>query len=261
MTKLVSVLKRLILPPTGLILIGCISFFGLGGRWDGWAKAGVAISLAGLYVLSTPLVSMTLLNKLEKQYRQVTSEELAGALKGQRGVAIVVLDSGRDRNGTESEDDDTPNQVTLARLAVAARAHRATGLPILVSGDGAGPLMADSLREDFDVPVRWIEPESHDTAANARLSAVILKAENVRHVVLVTHAWHMPRAVDSFHRTGLRVTPVPTAMTTAGRQDIGLFSVLPSAFGLSASYLFYHELLGRFWYRIRYGPAPQLPTA
>lgn len=260
MTRFAKILKSFLLPPSGLILLGCISFFGLGGRWDGWAKAGLAVSLAGLYVLSTPLVGVSLLHKLETQYRQVSSDELATALRGQRGVAIVVLDAGRSGNGTESEDDDRVNRDTLERLAVAARAHRATGLPILVSGDGAGPLMADCLREDFQVPTRWIEADSHTTSANAQLSAEILKAENFRHVVLVTHAWHMPRSVEAFRRTGLRVTPVPTAVTSAGRQDIGPFSLLPSASGMSASYWFYHELLGRIWYRIQYGPAPQSPT-
>lgn len=260
MTRFASIVKRLVLPPAGLILLGCVAFFGLGGRWDAWAKAGLAVSLVGLYVLSTPAVGVTLLHKLETQYRQVSPEEIAGALKGQRGVAIVVLDAGRSRNGTETEDDDRVSPLTLERLAVAARVHRATGLPILVSGNGSGALMADSLRDDFQVPTRWIEPESHNTAANATRSAEILKAEDFRHVVLVTHAWHMPRSVDSFHRTGLRVTPVPTAVTSTGRQETGFFSLLPSELGMSASYWFYHELLGRLWYRIQYGPAPQSPT-
>lgn len=260
MARPVHVLKRILLPPAGLLLLGCISFFGLGERFDGWAKTGVAVSLFGLYALSTPLVGLTFLRQLETQYRQIPTEELAAALQGRRGVALVVLDAGRSKNGTEDEADDTPSGMTLERLATAARVHRATGLPILVSGNGAGTLMADSLRNDFGVPVRWIEPESHDTAANARRSAEILKEDGVGHVVLVTHAWHMPRSVEAFRRTGLRVTPVPTVLTAGGAQEMGLMSLLPSELGLSASYWFYHEVVGRLWYRLRYGPAPQSPT-
>lgn len=257
--RITSLLKRLVLPPAGLLILGCISWFGLGGRFDAWAKTGVAVSLVGLYVLSTPVVGLWLLHRLETQYRQVAPAELAAALGGRPHVAIVVLDAGRASNGTETEDDDAPGRQTLERLAVGARVHRATKLPILVSGNGAGALMADCLRNDFNVPVRWVEPDSHDTAANAQLSAALLKADGVRHVILVTHAWHLPRAVESFRRTGLRVTPVPTAVTSEGRHGLTLLSFLPSELGMSASYWFYHETVGRLWYRLRYGPAPQSP--
>ena len=253
------ILKRLLLPPAGLVLLGCVSWLGLGGRWDGWAKAGLAFSLVGLYVLSTPIVGLSLLRKLETQYRQVTPTELGEALARNRQVAIVVLDAGRASNGTETEADDAVGAFTLERLALAARVHRATRLPILVSGNGAGSLMAGSLRDDFQVPTRWIEPESHNTAANASLSAELLRADGVSHILLVTHAWHMPRSVEAFRRTGLRVTPVPTTVTASGRQELGAMSFLPSEFGLSASYWFYHETVGRLWYRVRYGAAPQSP--
>lgn len=254
-----GVLKRILLPPAGLVFLGCLSFLGLGGRWDAWARAGLAISLLGLYVLSTPVVGLSLLRKLENQYRQITPQELAEALGGRQHVAIVVLDAGRARNATESTSDDAASSLTLERLALAARVHRATGLPILVSGNGAGALMADCLREDFQVPVRWIEPDSHNTAANAERSASLLRADGFRHVVLVTHAWHMPRSAAAFRRTGLRVTPVPTAVTSTGRQETGLMSLLPSELGMTASYWFYHEVVGQLWYRLRHGPAPQSP--
>ncbi|MDA8019717.1 MAG: YdcF family protein [Thermoanaerobaculia bacterium] len=250
-------LKRLFLPPAGLLILGCVAWLGLGSRWDPWAKAGLAFSLLGLYVLSTPLVGLSLLRRVETQYPQLRPDELAESFSGRSDVAIVVLDAGRVSNGTDSEADDAPSSLTLERLALAARAHRATGLPILVSGNGAGPLMADSLREDFRVPVRWIEPISHDTAANATRSAAILQAEGFDHVLLVTHAWHMPRSAEAFRRTGLGVTPVPTAITGTGRQELGLISLLPSEFGMSSSYWYYHETVGRLWYRLRHRPTTE----
>lgn len=256
MSAFALVMKKLVLPPTVLILIGCVSFFALGTRWDGWARAGLALSLVGLYVLSTPVVGLSLLDKLESQYRQVGTDELAGFFDGRSDAAIVILDAGRASRGTEDETDDVVGAHTLERLAWGARIQRATGLPVLVSGNGAGALMADSLRSDFGVPTRWIESQSHDTAANARLSAEILKAEGFRHVILVTHAWHMPRSVASFQRTGLQVTAAPTATTGSGRQELGWSSFLPSELGMSASYWFYHETLGKLWYRLRYGGAP-----
>ena len=52
--------------------------------------------------------------------------------------------------------------------------------------------MRQSLEEEFGVPVRWIEPESRNTHENAVRSAEILRAEGIREVVLVAHAFDMP---------------------------------------------------------------------
>ncbi|WP_341648475.1 YdcF family protein [Thauera humireducens] len=97
-----------------------------------------------------------------------------------------------------------------------ARLARTTGLPLLVSGGGIGNetaeavLMKSALEEDFGLTVRWAEARSRDTRENALFSAQILREADVRHVLLVTHAMHMPRAQAAFESAGLIVTPAPT---------------------------------------------------
>ncbi|HAK93275.1 MAG TPA: YdcF family protein, partial [Massilia timonae] len=98
------------------------------------------------------------------------------------------------------------------RLRYAAHLHRRTGLPILVSGGAPGPgamsladAMAAALREDFGVPVRWVEGRSRNTAENAMFSAALLRPEKVGRVLLVTDAMHMERARTVFQRGGLQV--------------------------------------------------------
>ena len=105
---------------------------------------------------------------------------------------------------------DLVGPVTLMRLRAAARLHRETGLPVLVSGgapDGPGEsearLMARSLKEDFGITARWLEEQSTNTAGNAILSAPLLHEANVRRILLVTDAVHMPRARWAFERVGL----------------------------------------------------------
>ena len=66
--------------------------------------------------------------------------------------------------------------------------------------------MAQSLTDDFRTPPRWVEAKSADTWENARFSADILRAEGITSVYVVTHAWHMRRAVLAFQGTGLTVT-------------------------------------------------------
>jgi len=69
--------------------------------------------------------------------------------------------------------------------------------------------MADSLRDDFGVTVRWQEGESRTTWENAEFSAKMLLPEGVKRIVLVTQAWHMPRAVWSYQQAGFEVVPAP----------------------------------------------------
>src|SRR3546814_19898055 len=87
--------------------------------------------------------------------------------------------------------------------------------------------MQITLERDFGVEVRWTESESTSTWTNARLSAAKLRAAGIRRFYLVTHAWHMPRALLAFAGTGLEAVPAPPGF--APRSDVGWVAVLPSA--------------------------------
>ena len=69
--------------------------------------------------------------------------------------------------------------------------------------------MADSLHDDFGVTVRWQEGRSRTTWENAQFSAEVLLPEGIKRVVVVTQAWHMPRAVWSFQKAGFEVVSAP----------------------------------------------------
>lgn len=62
-----------------------------------------------------------------------------------------------------------------------------------------------------------------DTADNARLSAAMLKAEDIERIVLVTHAFHMPRARQLFAAEGLSVAAAPTDFRGRNRQPLTVF--------------------------------------
>jgi uncharacterized SAM-binding protein YcdF (DUF218 family) len=197
-------------------------------------------------VLSMPLTAHFLLSHWERPPSAATTGSAA---------AIVVLGGGKSHDAPEYSGD-TVRGATLLRLRYAAHLQRQTGLPVLVSGgspegstQSEAELMQRTLQNEFSVPVRWVEGDSANTLENASFSYRMLAAENIRTIHLVTHAWHMPRAQLVFEAAGFRVIPAATAYTT--RYQMTVLDFLPSAEALRDSALFFHEVIGIVWYRLR----------
>jgi len=240
------VAKRLLLPPGGLLLAASA------GAFLTWAEqpAGLFLlpaSLAALWLLATPAVARRLLATLDRFPPVATDEP-----RRRPPAAIVVLDGGR-RPDAREVGGDWVNAATLERLAHGAWLHRRLGLPLLVSGDGAGELMARALGRSFGVAVRWLETRSRTTQESAVACARRLRASGIDHAYLVSHFWHLPRAAAAFRRAGLELTPAPVGLAGVERGAGGVLALLPSARAVEDSYLALHEHLGRLWYRLRYG--------
>lgn len=241
---LTQMLAAFLQPPGSLILLilGGLVLYRARPRI---ARLILAGGLAGLYLASMPVVADFLLRHWEAPPAGMTAE---------RAQAIVVLGGGRYRNASEY-GGDTVSAATLVRLRYAARLQRMTGYPVLVSGgspDGGideAQTMRQALEQDFAVPVRWAETGSDDTWQNARLSRRLLQSEGIGTILLVTHAWHMPRARLAFEQSGFRVIPAPTAHTE--NKSLSILDFMPDARALRSSSLYFHEIIGMFWYRLR----------
>jgi uncharacterized SAM-binding protein YcdF (DUF218 family) len=249
MFLLKKLLTALILPPTGPLLL---AFFGLwltrsnSRRWrnGGWWLA--TISLLGLLVLSLPIVGTALMAPLEP-YPPITPAQL------KRVQAIVIL-GGDSYFGAPEYGGDTVGHATLERLRYGARLARECGLPLLVTGGAPfggrpeGESMREALERDFNVKVRWVEAASRDTAENASLSAPMLKAAGITRIALLSHGWHLPRAIPLFEREGLTVIAAPTAFSD--KSPALVEDLLPGG-GLRRSRLALHEYLGQLYNRLK----------
>ncbi|WP_207537001.1 YdcF family protein [Sabulicella rubraurantiaca] len=242
--SLQAALTALVLPPLGFVLLAAL--LALWGRRG--ARIAAAACAGAVLILAMPFTSTWLLVVASRDKRPVP-ETPPGA--------IVVLGAEAAR-GVEGPEVGT---LTLERLRAGAGLHRATELPVLVTGGVVSPntppiatLMARSLGRDFGIPVRWEEHEAGDTASNARASAALLKREGLDTVLLVTHGWHMPRARDSFVRAGMQTHPAPVRRqlpadgTTAG-------DWVPRPDHLLDSWYALREMLGRAVYAVRDGGA------
>ncbi|HJV53342.1 MAG TPA: YdcF family protein [Noviherbaspirillum sp.] len=242
-------LSALLLPPLNLLLLCALGLL-LRRRLP---RLGVALSVLSLLLLaliSTPAGALLLATPLENRSAALTSAKNTGA------QAIVVLGGGRIWHAPEYGGRDLPKPIPLLRLRYAAQLQRETGLPVLVSGgapDGASEseaaVMARSLREDFAVPVRWIEGASDDTRQNAELSARLLRAAGVRRILLVTDSLHMPRAQTLFMQAGMDVVAAPASLL--GRGPLLVTDFLPDGEGLNRAHYAMHEWLGIAWNGIK----------
>ena len=244
--ELTNATARLVLPPGVFILLALIGLAMVRSRMR--FGAGLALfSVLALCTLSIPVVSRSLVQSLEIPYADPAEDRSPGA--------IVVLGGGSYHRAPEY-GADTVSAASLERVRYAAYLHKRIGKPILLtSGNPAGGAtseaeqMKSALRE-FGVSAKWVEARSNNTFENARMSQQVLRKAGIQSVYLVTHAWHMPRARMAFERAGLHVVPAPTAYRTS--PHLTLLDFLPSASGLKDSYIFFHEVMGTVWYRLKF---------
>ncbi len=243
----------ILLMPPGIVVVLTLVGLLLWRRSHYAGTALIGIGAGALLVLSLPVTGIALLGRLEDG---VTVLPIVDASLRARAEAIVVLGGGRDIDAPEY-GGDTVNAATLERLRYAARLQRATGLPLLVSGGSVfgeavpeAELMRRALLEDFQIRPAWVEARSRTTYENALYARAILEAAGITRVLLVTHAWHMPRAVWAFHQAGLEVLMAPTSFSSAYASRTVL-DWLPTARGLFLSSRALHEQIGLVWYRWR----------
>lgn len=239
-------MKAFLLPPLNLIVLALV-LVALRRRLGWPRRLPWIVTAIAAYLVCTPIVGENLL-RLHQSYPPLTLRDPSDA-----PGAIVVLSAGyRDRapdaGGTRLDG------LSLTRVLYGDAVQTATGLPILVTGgqirERAPPIaavMAGFLRTRMNAEVAWVEARARTTWENARESAAMLRADGVDHAYLVTHAWHMPRAVHAFRHHGIRVTPAPTGFV--GGTDVDPGSVLPSHAGLRDSYYAFHEVFARLAYR------------
>ena len=243
---MLTIIKYAVLPPLANILLVAAGLLMI-RRWPrtGWWL--IALSMVCLYLLSIP-ATLPLLSAGLEEHPVPTLEEAS------RAEVIVVLGGGRESRAPHWRGRDTVAEAPLARLAEAARWHRRTGLPILLTGgrngiDGAeseAQLMDRMLDEAFGLQARWLEHESRDTRENAEFSARILDAGDLSTILLVTHAAHLTRAIPEFEQRGFEVIPAPMGYSHSGQGN--RLGFLPRSYYLQQSTRLVYEHIGRLYY-------------
>ena len=248
-SETIRVILDLFLPPAGpliLILLGLLVWL---FRLRKFAAFCILLGAILMYAVCSPYIARQLMDPLQYDYKAL--KEIPTDAQ-----AIVVLSGGRLPIAREYDSLDTVNATTLQRLRYVAKLAKATELPILVTGGtvnderrSEATLMKHVLEIYFDVQVTWMEHESKNTLENAKLSKVILDENSISNFLLVTHAYHMPRAMWSFEQMGLNPTPAPTVFYKRSTYTSGYQDYIPKALALEHSRIALREHLGKLWYK------------
>lgn len=250
------VLAALVLPPVPFLLLMLIGArLILPRRGLGWFV--LLIGTAGVW-LSTCTGTGVLLNRFALKPPPALSiddiSELKSRVKNKQPVAIVVLGSGVEPLAPEyGVSNLTPG--STERLRYALWLSRETGAPVAFSGglswsrNEGTPEAQTAARiaaHDFGQQLKWLEDRSRDTRENALRTMPIMKQAGINHVVLVTHGWHMMRALKMFEEASggnMKIQPAPMGLALGGGRNVVL-DWLPSSSGYNSVNWALHELLG-----------------
>ena len=229
-----------VLPPGGLLLLALVGLLVIHRR----RRLGVTLIATGiltLVALSVPVIASGLVGAF-------SSAQPLDRAAARRADAIVIPGGGVRRNAVEY-GGDTLSRLSLERVRYGARLARELQLPVLVTGGrqrdssrAEADLMREALQDEFSVPVKWTESRSRNTAENAVFAARILIPAGVRSIVLVVHAFDVPRASREYEAAGFEVVPAPTLIPDGA--PVGLRSFLPNADALATSSLVAYEWVG-----------------
>ncbi|CAA7624473.1 YdcF family protein [Magnetospirillum sp. SS-4] len=251
-SKLVGALTE---PVTILVLVMGLCWMLLRSRR--FARAGrrlMGATLAVVLALAVFPVESVMMTALENRFPPPASmpERVDGIIVLGGGINPVIS-AARGRVALNSAASRLTALIPLARRYPEAR---------LIFTGGSGALLSQEIKEatyvkDFYMEIGFdpdrivFEDQSRNTHENAVLSKEIMAPNPGETWLLVTSAFHMPRAVGCFRAAGWPVVAYPVDYATTGRGEGGLsdlrFSV---AAGLGGLRTVAHEMLGLVGYRL-----------
>ncbi len=242
-----------ILSPGFFILLCIVLFFLILKEKKGLSLALLVLIIALMYFLSIEPGADLILKPLEDKYPPLDIM----ALKGRVDV-IVILGGGLIEGRSPYGEMLYPGNFTLSRLIYGYNIWKELMVPIIVSG--GRPLMSfpgtegdvmkkflvkQGVEEDFII----VENRSRNTWENALYTIEICKGSDFKSVVLVTSAFHLPRAVKAFSNKGITIYPAPSSYLTERHKYLWV-NFFPHATYLYNSFIGLKEHVGLLFYKI-----------
>jgi uncharacterized SAM-binding protein YcdF (DUF218 family) len=206
-------------------LVVSLGLFGLLLRPTRFARGGWWLAAGSLVVLATlgfSPIGNALMIPLEQRFPPWDAAR--GAPDG-----IIVLGGAISPDVSAARNDPALNEAAERMTAIPELARRYPDARILFSG-GSGALIFDEgneaefalrLFESLGIPRARIllEDRSRNTVENAIFSKAIAQPKAGERWLLVTSAYHLPRAIGIFRKADFAVEPYPVDWRTRGVAD------------------------------------------
>ena len=214
------------------------------------------ITLFGVVILifcSLPIISNKLIHYLEKDYTLQDASAINNA------DAIVVL-SGMLK--TIKVDDKLKYEFSegVDRILSGIDLFKNNKASLLILTKGQVPWSlgipeGEYLKEfavKFGVPKESIllTDNVQNTDQEAKSVKKLLNSNDAK-VILITSAFHMPRAKKVFEASNIKVIPFAVDFINS-HQKLTFMSFIPSAGALSSTSFFVREMIGRLYYNLKY---------
>jgi uncharacterized SAM-binding protein YcdF (DUF218 family) len=214
------------------------------------------ISFFGLLFLifcSLPIISNKLIFFLEKDYSR---KEISNVSKADAIVVLSGMVSTIKTNGKISYEFNNAVDRILSGIDL-FKEDKASFL-ILTNGKmpwSLGIPEGEYLKEfsiKFGIPKESIllTDNVQNTDQEAKAVAKLLNT-NKANIILVTSAFHMPRAKKVFEATNIKVIPFAVDFKTPIKK-ITIIDFIPSANSLKDTSHFFREMIGRLYYNLKY---------
>ena len=242
---------ELIFMPPGLFIVLLLLTVLLSRRLR-TLKLLLLVQMVIIYVLSISITTHHLYGLLET-VPPLTQQQI----KTLDNDVIIILAGGIKSRAKEYDNKPDVGYFTLLRLRYGAWLQKQTGLPVIVTGGverndtTEAELMRQVLQQEFEVSGDiFVEQQSSNTLENAQYCRAIMGRQKFTNPLLVSSAFHMPRALLAFNRFINTITPAPMGFMHSEIDYIpGDF--IPNSKSLWENYLALHELIGYWWYKIK----------
>lgn len=220
------------------------------GRWHRLARGMLWSGLMVLGLLGFKTIPDALLRPLENRYLVPDAQAV------DQHVGMIVLGGAIGHPGIYQAHGQVPLGDAAERMTVPVGLMRLHPKLELVFSGGEGRLLATGVSEaelaksfyeqqGVDMTRVTLEGGSRTTRENARQVAALLGDRCKQPWLLVTSAWHMPRAMAEFEAVGCKVTPYPVDFMTGAATPWTEYSL---AHSLVRWQVALHEWLGLLVY-------------
>ena len=214
--------------------------------------AGI-LAVSILIICSLPLFSNKLISYLENEYI------LSDASSAKTADAIVVL-SGMVRtingkNGFSYEWGEASD-----RIFAGIELIKKNKAPIIILTGGKLPWSVGKPEGEYlrDVVIKYGVPNKNilltenveNTDQEAKAVAELLNKVSPK-IILVTSAFHMPRAQKVFEAAGINIEPFAVDFLSVADKHT-MMNFIPSAKAFDQTSFFIRELIGRLYYNLKY---------